>query len=81
MTFQNQFNIDGAPPTTGAPALTPLTPTSTTTGIKSAPRLTWEPMPGAHHYSVNVGNAMDTNQVWFGNDPDALFGRAVPYPP
>ncbi|MDZ5663825.1 Ig-like domain repeat protein [Nocardioides sp. zg-1308] len=78
--YFTQFNIAGEPPTTDAEPLTPLTPTSSTTGIKHAPQLTWEPMPGAHHYSVDIGTAMDTGQIWFGTSGDNLFRKSVPYP-
>ncbi len=82
VTYQNTFNVSGTPPTSAQPALTPLTPTVTTPGIMTAPSLTWAPMTGAHHYSVNIGNAADTNQVWFGHSAIVgdLFGQAVPYP-
>ena len=78
--YVSQFNIGGQPPTSAAAPLTPLTPTSSTIGLKHAPQLTWEPMPGAHHYSVNVGTATDTDQIWFGASGDSLFGKPVPYP-
>ncbi|MBD3926980.1 Ig-like domain repeat protein [Nocardioides cavernae] len=86
VTYQNQFRLSGNLPTSPAPAplaltpLTPLTPTSSTPDIMSAPSLTWEPLEGAHHYSVNVGDAAGQNQVWFGHGTDDLFGQAVSYP-
>jgi hypothetical protein len=83
ITYQNHFDLSGDLPVSPAPApspLTPLTPTSSMPDIMSAPSLTWEPLPGAHHYSVNVGDAADQNQVWFGHGTDDLFGQAVPYP-
>ena len=42
--------------------------------------MTWEPMPGAHHYSVSVGTATDTDQIWFAASGDSLFAKSVPYP-
>ena len=80
VTYQNTFNLGGSTPTSGEPALAPLTPTPTTTGIRTAPSLTWEPLPGAAYYRVNVGNAADVNQVWFGSGSGNLFGKPVPYP-
>ncbi|MBD3948140.1 Ig-like domain repeat protein [Nocardioides ganghwensis] len=80
VTYVNQFNVTGNDPTSDQPALTPLTPTSTTTGIMTAPSLTWSPMPAAHHYAVNVGNSTDGSQVWFGHTSDDLFGQPMPYP-
>ena len=80
VTYQSTFNIGGTPPTTAAEPLTPLTPTPTSTGIRNAPQLTWEPMPGADHYSVDVGNAMDGNQIWFGGTSTNLFRKSLPYP-
>ena len=35
---------------------------------------------GADHYSVNVGNATDGTQVWFGHSSGDLFGEPIPYP-
>lgn len=78
--YWRQFNVSGTIPTTGAASLTPLAPTPSTTGIMSAPSLSWEPMPGAAYYRVNIGHEAETNQVWFGHGNDDLFGQAVPYP-
>jgi hypothetical protein len=82
VTYQNTFNVSGNIPTSGQPALTPLTPISSTPGLMTAPSLTWAPMAGAHHYSVNIGNATDGAQVWFGHSATVgdLFGEPVPYP-
>ncbi|TGN66190.1 hypothetical protein EXE59_21205 [Nocardioides eburneiflavus] len=80
VTYSNTFNVSGNDPVSAEPALTPLTPTSTTTGIMTAPSLTWSPMAGARHYAVSVGNATDGTQVWFGHGTDDLFGEPVPYP-
>lgn len=80
VTYQNTFNVSGNLLTSAQPALTPLTPGVTTAGIMSAPSLTWAPMAGADHYAVNIGNATDTNQVWFGHSASDLFGEPVPYP-
>ena len=46
----------------------------------TSPRLTWSPMPGADHYTVQVGNATDGAQVWFGSAGDNLFGDPLYYP-
>jgi hypothetical protein len=80
ITYVNEFNVSGDEPTSAEPPLTPLTPTSTTTGIMTAPSLTWSPMPGADHYSVVVGNKTDGTPVWFGHTPDDLFGQELAYP-
>jgi hypothetical protein len=80
VTYSNTFNVSGNDPSSTEAPLTPLTPTSTTSGIMTAPSLTWSPLPGAHYYSVSVGNATDGTQVWFGHDSDDLFGEPVPYP-
>ena len=51
------FNVSGNTPTTGADPLTPLTPTAEASASLRFPRLTWEPMPGAAYYTVNVGTS------------------------
>jgi hypothetical protein len=79
LIYNNTFNISGTVPSNPAPALTPLTPTAATNGIQFAPTMTWSPLEGAHHYSVNVGQATDGPQTWFGHGND-LFGQPVPYP-
>jgi hypothetical protein len=78
--YVSRFNVGGEPETSEAEPLTPLTPTSSTMGLKHAPQLTWEPHPDAHHYSVNVGTAADSDQIWFGSSGDSLFAKSVPYP-
>nr|WP_300045524.1 Ig-like domain repeat protein [uncultured Nocardioides sp.] len=80
LIYHNEFTISGNVPASASPALTPLTPAPSTTGIKGAPELTWAPMAGAAYYKVFVGNATDTNQVWFGSAYNNLFSAAVPYP-
>jgi hypothetical protein len=82
VTYVNTFNVSGDDPASAEAPLTPLTPTSTTTGIMTAPSLTWSPMPGAAYYKVTVGNASDGTQVWFGHSSTAgdLFFQPVPYP-
>jgi hypothetical protein len=80
VTYSTTFNVSGNDPTSAETPLTPLTPTSTTAGIMTAPSLTWSPVPGANHYRVSVGNASDGTQFWFGHDTDDLFGQPVPYP-
>ncbi|MCY4727560.1 hypothetical protein NYO98_14830 [Nocardioides sp. STR2] len=80
VTYSNTFNVSGNDPSSAQAPLTPLTPTSSTTGIMTAPSLTWAPLAGAHHYAVRVGNATDGSQVWFGHGSDDLFGQSVPYP-
>lgn len=80
VTYSNTFNVSGEDPSSNESPLTPLTPTSTATGIMTAPSLTWSPMPGARHYAVSIGNATDGTQVWFGHSSDDLFGEPVPYP-
>ncbi|WP_159081631.1 Ig-like domain repeat protein [Nocardioides sediminis] len=80
VTYTNSFNVSGNIPSSGQPALTPLTPTASTPGIQDAPSLTWAPMPGADHYTVHIGPAMEDGQVWFGHGSGDLFGQPVPYP-
>jgi hypothetical protein len=80
VTYSATFNVTGNDPASDEEPLTPLTPTSTTTGIMTAPSLTWAPVPGASHYRVSIGNATDGTQVWFGHENGDLFGQAVPYP-
>ncbi len=80
LTFSNTFTLSGTPPSTGAPALTPLTPTQSTPGITEAPRLTWEPVANAAYYQVRVGDASDGIQVWWGNRAGSLFNQPIAYP-
>lgn len=80
LLYTNEFEISGDMPTSASPGLTPLTPTANTPGITGAPELTWAPVAGAAYYKVNIGNASDTNQVWFGSGFSNLFNAAVPYP-
>lgn len=80
VTYSNTFNVSGNDPDSAEAPLTPLTPTSTTTGIMTAPSLTWSPVPGASHYKVSIGNATDGTQFWFGHGNDDLFEQSVPYP-
>ncbi|NPC43528.1 Ig-like domain repeat protein [Nocardioides sp. zg-1230] len=80
VTYPNTFNVSGNVPTSDKPGLTPLTPSTSDATIMTAPSLTWAPMAGADHYSVNVGNANDGVQVWFGHATDDLFGQATDYP-
>ena len=80
LRYTNSFEISGNLPTSGAAALTPLTPTASTPGIVTVPSLTWEPMAGAAYYKVSIGNASDTNQVWFAPEYTNLLGQAVPFP-
>jgi hypothetical protein len=51
------FSISGALPTTGAPALTPLTPTAGAQATARSPELSWEPLTAAAYYKVYVGTA------------------------
>ena len=80
LRYTNSFEISGNLPTSGAAALTPLTPTASTPGIVTVPSLTWEPMAGAAYYKVSIGNASDTNQVLVraGVRQPAGPGRALP---
>ncbi len=80
LLYTNEFQVSGNVPSGAEAGLTPLTPTATTPGIQSAPELTWAPVAGAAYYKVNIGNASDSNQVWFGSSYNNLFSAAVPYP-
>jgi len=80
VNYINTFNVSGNVPSNPAPALTPLTGIITDTPGFEAPALTWSPMAGAHHYSVDVGPAMDAGQVWFSHSIDDLFAQSLPYP-
>lgn len=46
------FTLAGSPATSGLP---PLTPTSGVTTTTRFPTLTWEPWPGADHYTLCIG--------------------------
>ncbi len=50
------FSLTGADPSTGAAALTPLTPAPAASSVRF-PSLTWEPQPGAAYYRVYAGSA------------------------
>ncbi|WP_297618064.1 hypothetical protein [Nocardioides sp.] len=80
--YYEYFNVTGVVPTTDVSALTPLTPTPTTSGIQAAPRMTWEPLPEAAYYTVDVGRAAigGAPQTWFAPVTGALYGAKVPYP-
>ena len=52
---QRSFDLSGNAPSTGAPALTPLTPAPATPATRRFPSLTWEPQTGAKRYRVWVG--------------------------
>ena len=80
--YGNQFRVSGAAPaSSGAAALTPLTPTPSTPGIKTVPQLTWEPLAGAAYYRVSIGTAMDSSpQIWFSGTPGDLLDQPMPYP-
>lgn len=80
LRYTNSFEISGNLPVSGAAPLTPLSPTSSTGGITTTPSLTWEPMTGAAYYKVSIGNASDTNQVWFAPEYTNLLGQPVPFP-
>lgn len=80
LIYTNSFRVSGNLPTYEQPALTPLTPTPTTGDVTNAPSLTWVPMPGAAYYRVSIGNAMESNQVWFSNEYNNLIDAPVPYP-
>lgn len=80
LIYTNSFRVSGNVPTSAQPALTPLTPTSGTGDITTAPAMTWAPMAGAAYYKVQIGNAMDSNQVWFSNEYNNLIDAAMPYP-
>lgn len=80
LVYYNTFQVSGDDPTTGATALTPLSPAPTASDIRSSPSLTWEPMAGAAYYQVNIGPATDGPQTWFGHQYGDLFGEPVPYP-
>ena len=82
VTYGNEFNVSGNPfATTAVPALTPLSPTSGNTGLKSVPQLTWEPMASAAYYRVSVGSAMNSEpQIWFGSTGTDLFDQPIAYP-
>ncbi|WP_162799354.1 Ig-like domain repeat protein [Nocardioides sp. 616] len=51
------FNVSGNVPDTAAPPLAALTGKVTDTPTARAPQLRWEPMPGADHYRVYMGDA------------------------
>jgi hypothetical protein len=54
LNAQGSFSLSGNVPTTGAPALTPLSP-SPAASSRLFPSLTWEPQTGAAYYKVFVG--------------------------
>lgn len=80
--YTNVFYVSGNPP--GAPSsptdyLRPISPGISDPGTKDAPNLRWQPHPDAKYYRVRIGTASDMNQVWFGDDPEALWNKDVPY--
>ena len=50
-----QFSLAGAPATTGAVPLTPLTGTSSDSPTARFPNLTWEPLDGVAYYALSIG--------------------------
>lgn len=78
-SFSVSGNLPAAPPNP-ADYLKPITGTLADGSYQSAPSLTWQPMPGAARYRVDVGYAMDAGQIWFGHVTGDLFSQAMPYP-
>ena len=70
---------DSSPlPTTGAPALTPLTGTSADPATSRFPSLTWEPMPGADHYTIQIG--VHGSNFWDNSGTSHINGTSYVYP-
>lgn len=77
-SFSVSGNLPAAPPSS-ADYLKPITGTLADGPYRSAPSLTWQPMPGAARYRVSVGYAMDSGQIWFGHASGDLFEQPMPY--
>lgn len=80
--YSRSFTVSGVnPPAPADPAdyLRPITGTLADGPYTTAPAMTWETMPGAARYRVDVGYAMDSGQIWFGHELGDLFGQPMPY--
>jgi hypothetical protein len=77
--YTNTFNVSGNPPAATGTYLDPISPAPGDEATVDAPNLRWQPHPDAKYYRVRMGTAADTNQVWFGDEPGALWNKDVPY--
>ena len=81
--YTQSFNVSGnAPPVPPNPAdyLKPITGTLADGPYETAPALSWQPIPGATSYRVNVGYSMDSGQIYFAHAPGQdLFNQSMPY--
>jgi len=73
----HHFQVSGTPPTTGAPALTPLTGISTDAATVRFPSLSWEPMAGAKTYRIDIGVA--GSGFFYADNTSHITGTAYPY--
>jgi len=73
----NTFSLTGVMPTTGAPALTPLTGVDNTSTIRS-PALSWEPHPDAAYYKIQIGVA--GSGFWLNTSVAHILTAKYPYP-
>lgn len=56
----DRFSLSGSLPTSGAAALTPLSPSAGSPATARFPTLRWEPLAGADHYRIHLAAATDT---------------------
>ncbi|WP_231249478.1 Ig-like domain repeat protein [Nocardioides furvisabuli] len=74
------FSVTGTPPAPPASSGDYLRPVTGNGPFQTAPSLTWQPHPDAVRYKVNIGYAMDSNQIWFGHAAGQdLFNQPMPY--
>ncbi len=83
LRYTRSFNVSGTTPAAPAdPAdyLKPITGTLADGPYETVPALTWETLPGAARYRVNIGYAMDSGQIWFGHaGGQDLLDQPMPY--
>lgn len=78
LSYINSFNIsDTLPGATGTP-LTPLTGLASDAATVRFPNLTWQPVDGADHYRVHIGDK-ETN-TWWGATEAPILQEKLYYP-
>jgi hypothetical protein len=73
---ERSFRLGGSA-TTGAAALTPLTPAASS-GSQRFPSLSWEPLSGASYYRVRM--AVHGSPYMFNNSESPILSTNLPYP-
>lgn len=87
--YSRSFSVSGntpAAPANAADYLKPITGTLADGPYRTVPSLTWQTIPNAARYRVNVGYAMEddpgtpeNDQIWFGHASGDLFDQPMPY--